>query len=99
MPIQEKIIISGSGIIGLLTAQALKQRGLDFVVFDRDPDAHFRESAGWVITLHWALDTFMSLLGPKLTAEIYDAQVRKKFHLKDTGTTRKLMLATVISWH
>lgn len=82
----KKVLISGAGIVGLLTAHALKARGIDFTVFDRDPDVHFRESAGWAITLHWALSTFLELLPPKLAREIYDAQVRRDFHMHDTGS-------------
>ncbi|OBA22379.1 FAD/NAD(P)-binding domain-containing protein [Metschnikowia bicuspidata var. bicuspidata NRRL YB-4993] len=84
----KQILISGAGIVGLLAAQALKARGVDFVIFDRDRDVHFREDAGWAITLHWALDTFLSLLPENLASEIYEAQVRKDFHLCDTGTFR-----------
>lgn len=81
----KKVLISGAGIVGLLTAQALKSRGIDLIVFDRDSDVHFRESAGWAITLHWALDTFLGLLPPQLALEIYEAQVRKDFHEHDSG--------------
>lgn len=90
----KKVLISGAGIVGLLTAQALKARGIDFIVFDRDCDVQFRESAGWAITLHWALDNFLSLLPPHLALEIYDAQVRKDFHLHDTGNFRYIDAAT-----
>lgn len=81
----KKVLISGAGIVGLLTAQALKKRGIEYVIFDRDVDVNFREGAGWAITLYWALDTFMSLLPPEIAEDVYDAQVRQDFHRHDTG--------------
>lgn len=80
-----KVLISGAGVVGLLTAQALKARNIDFEIFDRDADVKFRENAGWAITLHWALDTILGLVPPELAQEVYNAQVRPNFHLHDTG--------------
>jgi 2-polyprenyl-6-methoxyphenol hydroxylase-like FAD-dependent oxidoreductase len=81
----KKFLISGAGLVGLLIAQAFKQRHIDFIIFDRDESVHFREHAGWAITLHWALENFKSLLPPELVKEIYAAQVLPNFHEKDTG--------------
>lgn len=85
MTASKKIIISGAGLAGLLLAQVLKQRGIDFVILDRDINVQFRENAGWAITLHWALGNFLSLLPKHLADQIYDAQVLPKFNEKDTG--------------
>lgn len=90
----KKFLISGAGIVGLLTAQALKARGIDFIIFDRDSDVHFRESAGWAITLHWALNNFLSLLPPEIVQEVYEAQVRKDFHNHDTGNFKYINATT-----
>lgn len=90
----KKILISGAGIVGLLTAQALKARGVEYIIFDRDPDVQFRENAGWAITLHWALERFLRLLPADLAAEIYDAQVRKNFHTHDSGTFKYINATT-----
>lgn len=90
----KKILISGAGIVGLLTAQAFKTRGIDYVVIDRDSDVNFRESAGWAITLHWALENFLNLLPPEIVLEIYNSQVRKDFHEHDTGNFRYINATT-----
>ncbi|EGV64825.1 hypothetical protein PSN45_005171 [Yamadazyma tenuis] len=81
----KRFLISGAGLVGLLIAQAFKARNIDFVIFDRDIDVHYRENAGWAITLHWALENFKSLLPPDLVEQIYAAQVLPGFHEKDTG--------------
>lgn len=81
-----KVIICGAGLIGLLTAQMLKNHGIEFEIFDRDENPTSRENQGWAITLHWALETFKSLIPEELAVKIYEAQVRPKFHLADTGT-------------
>lgn len=92
-----KFLISGAGIVGLLTAQALKARGIDFVIFDRDSDVLSREGAGWAITLHWALDSFLGLLPEDIVRDIYQAQVRKDFHARDTGNFKYINAATAES--
>lgn len=90
----KKVIISGAGIVGLLVAQALKARGIEFTVFDRDLSVGFRENAGWAITLHWALKTFLELLPADLASEVYGAQVRKDFHEHDSGMFKYLNAST-----
>lgn len=87
-------LISGAGLVGLLVAQALKLRGLKYVVFDRDVSVQYRENAGWAITLHWALETFKSLLPPELVSEIYAAQVLPGFNEKDTGNFKYINAST-----
>lgn len=87
-------LISGAGLVGLLIAQAFKRRNIDFVIFDRDESVHFRENAGWAITLHWALENFKSLLPKELVSEIYEAQVIPNFHQKDNGRFMYINAAT-----
>lgn len=82
---QKKFLISGAGIVGLLTAQALKARNIDFEIFERDANAEFREASGWAITIHWAMETLLDLIPEELQKEIFDAQVRRDFHGDDTG--------------
>lgn len=89
-----RVVISGAGIVGLLTAQALKAREIEFEIIDRDRDAHFREDAGWAITLHWALNSFKQLLPEDLINEVYAAQVRPNFHKSDTGTFKYINATT-----
>lgn len=55
------IIIIGAGITGLTLAQALKRHNIPCTVFERDPDVSAR-GRGWGLTIHWSLDTFISLL-------------------------------------
>ncbi|KAK6433945.1 hypothetical protein LTR95_009873 [Oleoguttula sp. CCFEE 5521] len=68
------VLIIGGGIAGLLLAQALKREGIAFTVFERDPDAYFR-GKGWGLTLHWVLDTFLSLLPQHLIDRISETLV------------------------
>ncbi|KAI4198288.1 MAG: hypothetical protein LQ350_005371 [Teloschistes chrysophthalmus] len=60
-PREPHILIIGAGITGLVLAQALKKHGIAFTVFERDADVAAR-GRGWGLTIHWSLDTFLSLL-------------------------------------
>ena len=60
-PVEPHILIIGAGITGLTLGQALKKANVSFTIFERDPDVHHRGS-GWGLTIHWALQTFVSLL-------------------------------------
>ena len=55
------VLIIGAGITGLVLAQALRTRGVPFTIYERDPDPSYR-GRGWGLTIHWALDTLLSLL-------------------------------------
>ncbi|KAG7924669.1 hypothetical protein KL925_005100 [Ogataea polymorpha] len=81
---QLPILISGAGIAGLLTAQALKQLGIPYIIFDRDESVSSR-GQGWGITLHWALNDFLSLLPQDIQKKVYECQVLENFHLNDSG--------------
>jgi glycine/D-amino acid oxidase-like deaminating enzyme len=61
------ILIIGAGITGLLFAQALKVNDIPFTLYEHDPSASHR-GAGWGITLHWALPTFLSVLPAPLAS-------------------------------
>ena len=58
---QSKVLIIGAGITGLVLGQALKRHGIAFSIFERDPSISAREG-GWGLTIHWALDTLITLL-------------------------------------
>lgn len=90
----KRFLISGAGLIGLLTAQALKSRKVDFTIFDRDESEKARDGQGWAVTLHWALNSFKSLLPKELVDMIYKSQVIPDFHLKDTGTFKYINATT-----
>jgi 2-polyprenyl-6-methoxyphenol hydroxylase-like FAD-dependent oxidoreductase len=63
------ILIIGAGITGLLLAQSLRKRHSTspliptprFSLFERDPTPSYR-GARWGLTIHWALEDFVSLL-------------------------------------
>lgn len=71
---QQPIIIVGAGIVGLTLAQALKKEGIPFRLFERDENLDHR-SAGWGITIHWALHALESCLPADLFARIDEVQV------------------------
>ncbi|KAG7702371.1 hypothetical protein KL930_005250 [Ogataea haglerorum] len=81
---QLPILISGAGIAGLLTAQALKRLEIPFIIFDRDESVSSR-GQGWGITLHWALNDFLSLLPENIQHKVFKCQVLEDFHLNDSG--------------
>lgn len=61
------ILIIGGGIVGLTLAQALRKHhpSIPCTVYERDPDPSWR-GAGWGLTIHWALSTFLDLLPQEL---------------------------------
>lgn len=68
------ILIVGAGIVGLLLAQALKKEGIPFTVFERDPNPDHR-GKGWGLTIHWALDTLLSLLPQHIVDRLPESYV------------------------
>lgn len=68
------VLIIGGGITGLLLAQALKKSDVQFTVFERDPTLSHR-GRGWGLTIHWALDSFVSLLPQHLIDRLPETYV------------------------
>ncbi|KAI4137221.1 MAG: hypothetical protein LQ341_005235, partial [Variospora aurantia] len=68
------ILIIGAGITGLVLSQALKKHGIAFTIFERDPDVSAR-GRGWGLTIHWSLDTFISLLPQHLVDRLPETYV------------------------
>lgn len=68
------VLIIGAGITGLLLAQALKARDIPATVYERDPNPDHR-GAGWGLALHWALDTFISLVPERLQSRLVETYV------------------------
>ena len=62
---QPHVLIIGAGITGLLLGQSLKQRNVPFTIFERDPTVSAR-GRGWGLTIHWSLQTFLSLLPQRI---------------------------------
>ncbi|KAI1153185.1 hypothetical protein F4825DRAFT_416254 [Nemania diffusa] len=91
---QQPIIIVGAGIVGLTLAQALKKEGIPFRLFERDENLDHR-SAGWGITIHWALHALESCLPADLFARIDEVQVDPEQGRQDTGRFLFLDLETL----
>ncbi|KAF2007434.1 FAD binding domain-containing protein [Amniculicola lignicola CBS 123094] len=81
---QLPVIVVGGGIVGLALAQALKKEGIPFQLYERDQHLDAR-SAGWGITIHWALPAIESCLSPALFEKIDTIQVDPQQGLQDTG--------------
>lgn len=68
------VLIIGAGITGLVLAQALKEHDVAFTVFERDADVSAR-GRGWGLTIHWSLDTFVSLLPQHIVERLPETYV------------------------
>jgi 2-polyprenyl-6-methoxyphenol hydroxylase-like FAD-dependent oxidoreductase len=76
-PQEQRILIAGAGVVGLSIAQGLRQHGIPFTIFDRDPSRTYR-SQGWALTLHWSLRSLRRLLGPDLAREIPNVRFHRQ---------------------
>ncbi|KAI1458415.1 FAD/NAD(P)-binding domain-containing protein [Annulohypoxylon moriforme] len=57
------ILIIGAGITGLAIASGLQQKGVPYIVFDKDPSLLPRNQRDWGIACHWAAPLLASLAG------------------------------------
>ncbi|KAI1214817.1 FAD/NAD(P)-binding domain-containing protein [Annulohypoxylon truncatum] len=57
------ILIIGAGITGLAIANGLHQKGIPYIVFDKDPSLSPRNGRDWGIACHWGAPLLASLLG------------------------------------
>lgn len=73
-PAEPHVLIIGAGITGLLLAQSLRKEGTAFSIYERDPTPTHR-GAGWGLALHWALDTFLSLVPQELRDRLPETYV------------------------
>ncbi|KAF2159828.1 hypothetical protein M409DRAFT_29638 [Zasmidium cellare ATCC 36951] len=74
MASNEKVIIIGAGVSGLVLAQILRQGGVPYEVYDRDDGTHWQ---GWAISLDKCLQSLYPLLPP----DIQDpAQASPNYH-------------------
>ncbi len=71
---QDKVLIIGAGVTGLVLGQALKRHGITFSIFERDPSALAR-GRGWGLTIHWALETLVALLPERIVARLPETYV------------------------
>ena len=68
------VLIIGAGITGLVLAQTLIRDGIDFTIFERDPDRYSR-GKGWALYLHWALPDLLALLPENLIDRLSETYV------------------------
>lgn len=71
---ENRIIIIGAGMTGLLLAQALKTCHIAFDIYESDPKEDFR-GQGWGLAIHWALDSLRSLLPEELRTRLRETYV------------------------
>jgi len=71
---QPHVLIIGAGITGLLLAQALKSRGIQFSIHERDHNELCR-GGGWGLAIHWAKDDLLSLLPKTMQDRLLEANV------------------------
>lgn len=72
----DPVIIVGAGVSGLTLAQACRKEGIPYRIFERDESATHR-SAGWGLTIHWALPDFKALLPDDLVARLPECFVNR----------------------
>lgn len=75
-PQTKPILIIGAGVSGLTLAQACRKNSIPYRIFERDESAVHR-SAGWGLTIHWALPTFKSLLLDDIVARLPETYVNR----------------------
>ena len=73
----DPVLIIGAGISGLTLAQACRKQNLPYRIFERDSSATHR-SAGWGLTLNWALDTFRYLIPEDILERLPETYVNKE---------------------
>ena len=72
------ILIVGAGISGLVLAQALRQRGVPFTLFERDASPAARGAdVGWGLTIHWALPLLRELVPEPVQTMFADCLVNR----------------------
>ncbi len=71
------ILIVGAGISGLTLAQALCKERIPFQIVEQDSSSSSR-SAGWGLTIHWALPTFLDLLPQEVQERLPDTYVNQE---------------------
>ncbi|KAI4222190.1 MAG: hypothetical protein L6R36_006336 [Xanthoria steineri] len=78
------VLIIGSGITGLVLAQALKKEGIRYSIFEKDSSLNVRSNE-WTMAIHWSLDRLATLLPPdvkmrKLCGNGIDVQYGKQLN-------------------
>ena len=71
------IIIIGASISGLMLAHGLQKAGISYQIFERDSSLSAR-SAGWGLTIHWALSAFQDLIPEELWTRLPETYVNRE---------------------
>jgi 2-polyprenyl-6-methoxyphenol hydroxylase-like FAD-dependent oxidoreductase len=74
--LQHPVIIVGAGVSGLTLAQACRKENIPYRIFERDESVTYR-SAGWGLTIHWALPAFKALLPDELVSRLPECYVNR----------------------
>ncbi|MCJ1251677.1 hypothetical protein MMC30_008912 [Trapelia coarctata] len=75
-PAVRPVVIIGAGISGLTLAQSLRKTGIPYQIFERDSSLSAR-SAGWGLTIHWALSVFRELLPDDIWTRLPETYVNR----------------------
>lgn len=70
------VLIIGAGISGLTLALGLRKAGIPYQIFERDSSLSAR-SAGWGLTIHWALPAFCELLPDDIKTRLPETYVNR----------------------
>jgi 2-polyprenyl-6-methoxyphenol hydroxylase-like FAD-dependent oxidoreductase len=66
------VLIIGAGITGLILAQALKQNGIRYTIFEKENSLNVRSNE-WTMAIHWSLERLETLLPPAIYANMEKA--------------------------
>ncbi|KAI1449710.1 FAD/NAD(P)-binding domain-containing protein [Annulohypoxylon stygium] len=97
------ILIIGAGITGLAIANGLHQKGIPYIVFDKDASLSPRNGRDWGIACHWGAPLLASLLGDEKWSRVSSTFVDPNLPVKETehfplynGKTGELILESPI---
>jgi 2-polyprenyl-6-methoxyphenol hydroxylase-like FAD-dependent oxidoreductase len=64
------VFIIGAGVVGLTLAQGCREVGIPFQIYEQQ-EASTERNQGWVLTLHWSLNSLERTIGPELSARLF----------------------------
>ncbi|KIM30786.1 hypothetical protein M408DRAFT_270199 [Serendipita vermifera MAFF 305830] len=79
------ILIIGAGITGLLIAQALKQTGIRYIIFEREPSASHYRQREWGMSIHWSRPLLEELLPTGIHSRLREAQTDPSMDMSGKG--------------
>ncbi|KAI1096992.1 FAD/NAD(P)-binding domain-containing protein [Rostrohypoxylon terebratum] len=97
------ILIIGAGITGLAIANGLHQKGVPYIVFERDLSLSPRNGRDWGIACHWGTPLLAELLGDEKWSRVNSTLVDPHLPIKETehfplynGKTGELIFSTPV---